>query len=315
VNVVVTNPDTQTGTLTSGYNYTTSVAIGFAQVAAATPVAATQVTVAYPGAQTIGNLNVVVGGWNDTTATVQSVMDSAGNTYSRAIGPTSGTGLRQSIYYAANIKGGSNTVTVTFNQVAQYPDVRILEYQGVSAVDVTAGASGNSGMANSGTATTTTANELIFGAATVATTVTGAGSGFTSRIITALDGDNAEDQVVTTTGSYSATAPLSPSGAWVMQMVAFKAASMSPAPTVTGVSPSSGPGAGGTAVSITGTNFVTGATVTLGGTGATNVVVVSGTQMTATTPAHAAGAVNVVVTNQDTQTGTLTSGYTYRRRK
>jgi hypothetical protein len=45
------------------------------------------------------------------------------------------------------------------------------------------------------------------------------------------------------------------------------------------------------------------------------VVVASGTQMTATTPAHAAGAVNVVVTNPDTQTGTLTSGYTYRRRK
>jgi hypothetical protein len=218
---VVTNPDTQSGTLTNGYTYTTSVAINFAQVAAATPVSATQLTVAYPGAQTIGNLNVVVVGWKDTTSTVQSVTDSVGNSYSLAIGPTSGTGLRQSIYYATNIKGGSNTVTVTFNQSALYPDVRILEYQGVSAVDVTAGASGNSRTANSGAATTTTANELIFGAATVATSVKGAGSGFTSRIITS-DGGNAEDRVVTTTGSYSATAPLKPSGAWVTQMVAFK---------------------------------------------------------------------------------------------
>ncbi|HEX9112490.1 MAG TPA: hypothetical protein VF845_13500 [Terriglobales bacterium] len=41
-------------------------------------------------------------------------------------------------------------------------------------------------------------------------------------VITSQDGDNAEDQVVTTKGSYSATAPLKPSGAWVMQMVAFK---------------------------------------------------------------------------------------------
>src|SRR6266852_8182172 len=286
-----------------------SVAIGFAQVAAATPASATQVTVAYPGAQTIGNLNVVVVGWNDTTSTVQSVTDSVGNAYSLAIGPTSGTGLRQSIYYAANIKGGSNTVMVTLNQSAQYPDVRILEYQGVSAVDVTAGASGNSRTANSGAATTTTANELIFGAATVATTVKGAGSGFTSRIITS-DGDNAEDRVVTTKGSYSATAPLNPSGAWVMQMVAFKA-SLSPAPTVGSVSPSSGPAAGGTAVTITGTNFVTGTAVTFGGAGATSVVVVSATQITATTAAHAAAAVNVVVTNPDTQSGTLTNGYTY----
>jgi hypothetical protein len=37
---------------------------------------------------------------------------------------------------------------------------------------------------------------LIFGAATVGTAVTGAGSGFTSRIITSSDGDNAEDRVV-----------------------------------------------------------------------------------------------------------------------
>ena len=49
----------------------------------------------------------MVVGWNDTTATVQSVKDSAGNTYSLAIGPTSGTALRQSIYYAANIVGAA----------------------------------------------------------------------------------------------------------------------------------------------------------------------------------------------------------------
>src|SRR5207249_8393866 len=71
------------------------------------------------------------------------------------------------------------------------------------------------------------------------------------------------------------------------------------APTVTTVSPSSGPTAGGTGVTITGTNFATGATDTLGGAGATNVVVVSATQITATTPAHAAGGVDGVVANRD----------------
>ena len=75
-----------------------------------------------------------------------------------AIGPTSGTALRQSIYYAANIASGSNTVTVTFSQAASYPDVRILEYRGVTALDVTAGASGSSASASSGAATTTSAN-------------------------------------------------------------------------------------------------------------------------------------------------------------
>jgi hypothetical protein len=182
------------------------------------------VSVSYPAAQTTGDLNVVVG-WNDTTATVQSVKDSAGNNYSLAIGPTNGIGLRQSIYYAANIAGESNTVTVTFSQAAVYPDIRIVEYRGVTAVDVTAGASGSSTAANSGTATTTAANELIFGANTVATSTGAAGSGFTSRVITSPDGDTAEDKVVSASGSNRATATLTSAGPWVMQMVTFVAVS------------------------------------------------------------------------------------------
>ena len=84
-----------------------------------------------------------------------------------------------------------------------------------------------------------------------------------------------------------------------------------PAPTVTGVSPNTGATAGGISVLITGTNFAAGAAVTFGGAGATNVSVTSGTSITATTPAHAAGAVNVVVTNAGGQSGTLAGGYTY----
>src|SRR5687767_4423218 len=82
-------------------------------------------------------------------------------------------------------------------------------------------------------------------------------------------------------------------------------------PTVTAISPNSGTTSGGTSVTITGTGFLTGATVTLGGTAATNVTVVSSTSITATTPAHAAGTVDVVVTNTDSQSGTLTNGFTY----
>src|SRR4029077_9243695 len=242
-------------------------------VAAATPQSPTAtVPLSYPTAQLSGDLNIVVVGWNDTAATVQSVKDSAGNSYSLAIGPTSGTALRQSIYYAANIVGGSNTVAGTFNQAAAYADIRILEYRGVSTLDVTAGASGNSATASSGAATTTVANELIFGANTVATTST-AGSGFTARIITSPDGDVAEDKVVTTAGSNTATAPLSSSGPWAMQMVSFSAVS-GPAPSVSSVLPSNGSAAGGTSVTITGTNFASGATVTFGGVAATNVSVV-----------------------------------------
>jgi hypothetical protein len=85
-----------------------------------------------------------------------------------------------------------------------------------------------------------------------------------------------------------------------------------PTVTVSSVTPNSGPFFGGKPVTIAGTGFLSGATVKFGGTSATNVVVVSGTQITAKTPAHAVGAVNVVVTNTNTASGTLTNGYTYK---
>jgi hypothetical protein len=229
VNVVVTNSDTQSGTLSNGYSYTTSTGggtIGFVQVNAATPqTPSASVPVAFGVAQTAGNLNLVVVGWNDTTSTVSSVSDSRGNTYTQAGTTVTGTGLRQAIYYARNIAGGSNTVTVGFNQAAAFVDVRILEYSGLdttSPLDVTAGAAGTSSSPNSGAATTTAANELIFGAGITSGGFTGAGTGFSSRIITA-DGDIAEDKVVSSTGSNSAAAPLSRTSYWVMQMATFKA--------------------------------------------------------------------------------------------
>ena len=84
-----------------------------------------------------------------------------------------------------------------------------------------------------------------------------------------------------------------------------------PAPTVTAIVPPDGPNTGGTDATIAGTGFVTGASVTLGGVAATNVSVIDATTITATTSAHPVGLVNVVVTNPDTQLGTLASGFAY----
>ncbi len=292
--------------------------ITFVQVNAATPQTATPtVPVPYRSSQIAGDLNVVVVGWNDATASISSVTDSAGNTYALAVGPTRGTAMTQAIYYAKNIRGGSNTVTVAFNQAATSPDVRILEYNDVdptNPLDVTAAAVGKSNNANSGSATTSNANDLLVGANTVYTGNLGPGPAFTLRIITSPDSDLAEDRVVNVTGSYNASAPLTASGNWVMQMAAFrqKASSTNPAPSVTSVSPNSGPAGGGTAVTVSGSNFLAGASVSFGGSAASSVTVVNSTTITATTPAHAAGAVNVVVTNSDGQSGTLPSGFTYQ---
>jgi hypothetical protein len=181
----------------------------------------TAVLVPYSVAQTAGNLNVVIVGWSDSTAHVSSVADSAGNVYRLAVGPTVTT-RSQAIYYANNIltpATGMNSVTVTFDVAAVYPDIRILEYSGIdpnNPVDVVASGSGNSTASNTNAVTTTYASDLLVAGNDVKTITTGAGSGFTKRLLTSPDGDIAEHRSVTANGSYSATAPLSSAGAWVM---------------------------------------------------------------------------------------------------
>ncbi len=323
VNVVVSNSDTQSGTLANGYTFTGSAVgggpVSFIQVNSAAPANnSASVSAVFPVAQTAGNLNIVAVGWSDATSTVTSVTDSRGNSYSLAIGPTSGTSLRQSIYYAKNIAAGNDTITVQFSQAVPFADLRILEYSGLdpsSPLDVTSGASGNDTSASSGSATTTTPIDLIFAAGTTSGSFASAGTGFTSRVITVPDANIAEDALSTTTSTFGATANLGYSADWVMQMATFRAAGqgppVNPAPTVTSISPLSGTTAGGTAVTITGTGFLAGASVTIGGSGATNVSVVSSNSITATTPAHAAGVVAVKVTNTDGKSSTLNNGFTY----
>ena len=67
------------------------------------------------------------------------------------------------------------------------------------------------------------------------------------------------------------------------------------APTVSGMSPTAGPPAGGTLVTITGTGFTGATAVDFGTTAATNVTVVSDTTITADSPAGT-GTVDVTVT-------------------
>ena len=97
----------------------------------------------------------------------------------------------------------------------------------------------------------------------------------------------------------------------VSKALAYAVLGPIPPPAPTSVDPSSGPPAGGTAVTIAGSGFAAGATVTFDGVSATSVVVVGDTQITCITPAHAVGAVDVVVTSLAGLPGTLTGGYAY----
>ncbi|MGH7027797.1 putative Ig domain-containing protein [Brevundimonas sp.] len=69
-----------------------------------------------------------------------------------------------------------------------------------------------------------------------------------------------------------------------------------PPPTVTSISPASGPSSGGGAVTITGTNFTGATAVTFGATAAASFTVNSATSITATSPANSAGTYDITVT-------------------
>jgi chitodextrinase len=188
------------------------------------------VSATFSSAQGVGNLNIVVIGYSNGKRRVQSVKDSRGNTYILAAGPTVNSAA-QSIYYARNIlpaAANTNTVTVTLDDTSNYVDLRIAEYKGIgtaSPLDKVAVRTGVGTSANSGSATTKYANELLVGAGYSGATITGPGSGFTRRVTTA-NTNILEDRIVSSLGTYSATATVSPSVFWIMQMVTFRAANV-----------------------------------------------------------------------------------------
>jgi uncharacterized repeat protein (TIGR01451 family) len=84
-----------------------------------------------------------------------------------------------------------------------------------------------------------------------------------------------------------------------------------PPPTVTAINPGTGPVTGGGSVTITGTNFVIGATaVTIGGNACSSPTVASATSLTCTAPAGTAGTASVVATTAG-GSNTANTLYTY----
>ena len=80
-------------------------------------------------------------------------------------------------------------------------------------------------------------------------------------------------------------------------------------PTISAIDPVVGPTTGGTIVTITGTDLSGASAVDFGGAAGSDITVVSDTELTATTPAGAAGEVNVTVTTPAGTSNPIT--YTY----
>src|SRR5579871_184485 len=183
-------------------------------------------SVTFPAPTTAGNLLAVYLIW-DNTGTA-AVTDSLGDSYASAVPPIrwSNGSYSAQIFYTISVRGGANTVTATFaNGVTQFGIVYAHEYSGInqsSPIDAISGAVGTSGSLNSGAVTTANAVDLLFAGGVSEANVLAPGAGYTVR--SNAEGNMTEDQVVSATGSYTATATNS-SGGWGMQLVAFKGAS------------------------------------------------------------------------------------------
>ena len=84
-----------------------------------------------------------------------------------------------------------------------------------------------------------------------------------------------------------------------------------PAPQVQAVLPASGPVHGGTAISIIGQGFLSGAGAGIGGRALAGLEIRSTTLITGVAPEGSAGAFDVTVTNRDGQSSSKTHGFIY----
>jgi hypothetical protein len=155
------------------------------------------------------------------------------------------------------------------------------------------------------------------GPAGVATNVALVGTGFATGMTVTFGVAAATSVSVTDSGHASCIAPTGTGTVNVTLTLAGQTSTLPsaftyvPRPTIASVAPASGTSLGGTPITVTGTNLLPGALVTVGGQQATGVNVAGPTQLTAITPAHAAGAVAVTVTNLSGQQRSLASAFTY----
>jgi len=280
VNVVVINSDNQTGTLNNGYSY-----------GAPNP-APTVTSISPTTGTTAGGTAITITG----TGFLAGATVKLGGTSASGVNVVSGTSITAT---APAHSAGSVSVVVT-NTDSQNATLS----NGYSYINP----------APKVTSIAPTSGPTAGGAS-----VTITGTGFLSGATVSLGGAAATGVNVVNSTSITATTAAHTAG--VVSVVVTNSDSQNstlanaytyvPAPTLTAINPITGPIAGGNVPSITGTNFVSGATVTFGGTAATGVTVAGSTSITATVPAHAAGTVDVVVANPDGQSAKLTNGYTY----
>jgi hypothetical protein len=260
VSVSATN-SSGTGNATLTLTIASAASGAFVQVASnAASGSPSSLSLAFSANTSAGDLILVAFDYS-TAATPSSVTDSQGNVFT-AVGNqlTSPGGVRSRVYYAKNIKGGADIVTVKLTASSAWLELYLTEYSGLdltNPIDDQASASGSAGTVSSADATTNFAGDVIYGFC-VGDWVCSAGSAFAGR--SSFDGNLIEDMTAANPGSYAATG--SATNGWTMQMLALKPATSAPAsvgaaPVITSPTTASGMMGGGYSYQITATNAPT----------------------------------------------------------
>ena len=199
---------------------------------------------AFPGNTAAGDLIVVAISWDTSGSAQPSVSDSQGNLFSLATSTSNPTTYQAlAVYYAANIKGGADTITVTLTPSAGYRRLEIQEYSGIALdnpVDVMTSNVNQNGDTTPNNVTSTNAatsnnGDLIFGVVAVdsGTDSISAGTGFAARVAVNNGSDNpmvSEDMVQGTAGSVAATFTFASGNSYQAHLVAFRPAGSAGSP-------------------------------------------------------------------------------------
>lgn len=176
---------------------------------------------------TAGNeLVCFVGTSGPTTTSVTSV-----DTWRKSIDNFAWNFGEDSVWTSNNITGGTHTITFNFSGSSSYTEIICQEYSGVKVaasggeIDQINHGTGQSTTPSPGVLNTTSANEVIVGQVWTGGSPTyTAASGFTKRSVVSVD-PQGEDQVVSSTGAYTASWTLNGSQFWGATAISFIAAS------------------------------------------------------------------------------------------
>ncbi len=278
VAVAITNPDTQVGALANGFTYVAAPTI--ASLGQTTGPAAGGTAVTITGTNLTGVTAVAFGGVAATGVSATNDTTVVATTPAHAVG---------SVDVAVTTPGDTATAPGAFTFIAGPTITAITPATGSTDDDETTPVVITGTNFQPGATVTfgdvAALNIVVVNGTTIAMTAPMHAAGAVNVVITNPDGQSA-----TQVGGFTYVGP----------------------PTVTGISPASGPVAGGTVVTITGAGFQPGARVFFDGAAATNVVVNDAMSITATTPATNHGrTVNVAVQNVGSERGTLPRAFTY----